>query len=107
MIQAYRHGDLCLVKLDKLPKELKVSKTNILMQNGSGGNPHSFQGGSFYPVKKEEFVIGYLKAKNTILFHVEHGEGKRGLKSAKIKDGIYEVRGQVEYTHNGMKEVID
>lgn len=98
----YRHGDLALIQKKKKPTGLKKSETKTLLAVGSGGNPHTFDTGTFYPVTGDDFIIGYLQAKNTKLFHVEHSP-----KGVEIEDGLYEVRRQVEYTHEGMKQVID
>lgn len=98
----YRHGDICLIQIPKLPTGLKASKTDILIKNGSGGNAHTFLGGVFYPKVEGDFIIGYLKAKGTKIYHVEHSP-----KGEKIEDGIYEVRHQVESTIDGLKSVID
>ena len=100
--KAYRHGDICLLKISKKPTGLKKSNTKTLLAVGSGGNPHTFDNGVFYPVKDKEFVIGYLQAKNTKLFHSEHSP-----RGGKIEDGLYEVRRQQEFTHKGMVAVID
>lgn len=102
MTKAYRHGDVALVKIESLPEGLEPSKSNVLIQQGSGGNPHSFEGGMFYEKKEGDFLLGYLEAKNTKLFHAEHSPN-----GGEIEDGIYEVRFQVEHTHEGMKQVID
>ena len=101
-LKAYRQGDLAFIQIEKLPKELKASKTDIVLQTGSGGNPHSFKGGTFYPKVDGDFVIGYLKAKGTKLYHIEHSP-----KGDKIEDRVYEVRRQVEHTHQGMVQVVD
>lgn len=107
MQQLYRHGDLCLIMIEKLPEGLKKSSTKVLL-GGNDGHEHSFDAGSFYPKVEGEFIRGYLVAKNTTLSHVDHGEGAKGTAlKAKIADGVYEVRGQVEKTHEGMKKVID
>ncbi len=103
--KAYRHGDIAFVAIAEIPKDAKVKKTNVIIELGSGGNPHTFKGGKLYE-GSGEFVIGYFEAKNTTLFHKEHGEGK-GLKEAKLPDGFYEIRKQVENTHAGMRPVID
>lgn len=107
MKKAYRHGDLALVKISKKPNGLKKSTTTTLLQTGSGGNPHTFTNGVWYSVtqKEGEIILGYLVAKNTTLYHAEHGEGKS--KQAKIEDGIYQVIRQQEYTHEGMVAVVD
>ena len=96
----YRQGDLAFIQIPKIPK-LKAGD-NILLANGSGGHSHTFKGGIFYPKVEGDFIIGYLKAKGTKIYHAEHSP-----KGDKIKDGNYEVRRQVEFTHEGMKQVID
>jgi hypothetical protein len=104
----YRHGDLALISIDKLPQDLKKSDNNIIMK-GSNNNPHSFRGGELYIKSVGEYVIGYLVAKNCVLFHKEHGKIIKGssLKEAKIKNGIYELRCQIEHTNTSMKRVVD
>ena len=101
-IYAVRQGDLAYIKIDKLPKELKETKTNIVLQNGSGGNSHSFKGGKFYKKEDGQFIIGYLKANKTKIYHTEHSP-----KGDILKDGFYEIRRQNEETINGLKQVID
>lgn len=103
----YRHGDMALISAGKLPSGVKASQSKVLMV-GSGGKDHSFEGGVFYP-KTENLTVGFLQAKNTILFHEEHGnkiEGKK-LRETKVEDDIYEVRKQQEDTHEGMKPLQD
>jgi len=104
--KAYRHGDVVLLQISKLPKGLLSAKTKILMV-GNTGNHHSFDKGTFYPQDDKKFVIGYFRAKGTTLLHSDHGEKSGGTRKAKLPDGIYEVRRQVESTHQGMKPVID
>lgn len=104
-----RHGDLCLIGVDKLPDGLKAAKTNVLM-TGSGGNDHVVQGGTVYPVEGQSFVIGYLVAKKgTQLLHPDHGVPITGsnLRVASIPAGTYELRRQSEDTHAGFRPVID
>lgn len=103
----YRHGDLCLVGIEKLPKGLKKSTSKILLQ-GNTGNNHNFNNGVFYPHVKGDYIKGYFVAKNSTLLHNDHGDTKNGsVLEAKIEDGIYEVRGQVEKSHDGFRPVID
>jgi hypothetical protein len=97
----YRHGDLCLIGIKELPKELKATKTKILM-TGSGGNHHTIDKGIVYFKQENEFVFGYLVAKETKLYHIEHSP-----KGAVIEDGIYQLRKQQEQTHSGMRPVVD
>jgi hypothetical protein len=102
MIKMYRHGEVGLVKVSKLPKGLKQSDTKTLM-SGSHGNSHSFDNGKLYLIKESDYVFGYLVAKNTTLYHAEHGDNGK----AKIKDGIYQLLRQQEYTPQGLIPVID
>ena len=105
----YRHGDIALIGVRAIPDGLKKIKTNVLIDNGSGGHPHTFSGGSFYPAAKDNFVIGYLDARKTTLYHPEHGTQVDGesLREARIENGIYEIRRQSEDTNDGMKPVVD
>ena len=102
----YRHGDIALISVSQIPDKIKPSKTKILHTGKS--NTHSFNNGIFYP-KIEGLILGYFQAKNTTLFHPEHGKEIKGkkLKEAKIKNGIYEIRVQQEITQEGMKPVED
>jgi len=102
-----RHGDLALARISRLPKGLKESKSKVIMV-GSHGHDHFFDTGKLYFKNSGDFVFGYLIAKDTTLFHSEHGKKKIGsLLSLAIKDGNYELRKQQEFTNEGMKSVID
>ena len=107
--KCWRQGDLCFVKIDSLPTGLKESKSKTLLSNGSGGNPHTFSGGKWYPKLEDEFTIGYLSAGTQCkVFHVEHGDiDEKGRKSGKLPKGIYQVKRQSEETIEGLKQVID
>ena len=106
MKKCYRHGEICFVKIDKLPNGLKKENSKIIVK-GSHGHDHTFDTGKLYFKKENDFVIGYFVSENTTLFHEEHGEGKGLLKKAKLPNGIYEIRKQQEYTPEGLKPVID
>lgn len=101
--QCYRHGEIILVKINKLPKGLKVSNSKELII-GSHSNSHTIDNGKIYFKKEGEYIFGYLVAKNTSLLHSEHSP-KVG--DAKIKDGIYELRKGVEFTPAGLVPIID
>lgn len=94
-----RHGDLSLIKIAKLPKDLVETKTKVLL-TGSHDHGHTINAGKVYFKQVDGFVFGYLIAKGTILNHIEHGK-------VKLTDGVYELRKQQELTHDGMKPVID
>ncbi len=103
----YRHGEILFLGVKEIPKEAKLKKTDTLLV-GSGQHPHTFNGGQFYELVEGDYVFGYFRAKNTRLFHPEHGDKKvGGLLEAKIDDGVYELRRQVEHTPDGLKQVID
>ena len=102
MNKAYRHGEICFLSIDKLPKGLKETKTKII-ETGSHGNSHTFDNGKIYLKKEGQFVIGYFKAKNTSLFHPEHSP--KG--EAKLPDGSYQILKQAEHTPAGLLPVID
>ena len=101
--QAIRHGEVLLVKVDSLPKGLKVSNSKVFMI-GSHDHNHSINNGKIYFVKENDFVFGYLVAKNTSLLHPEHSPK---IKDAKIKDGVYQLIKQQEFTPEGLVPVID
>jgi len=104
--QVWRHGEIHFILINKLPEKLKETKTNTIIR-GSHGNPHLFGNGKIYFKSIPPFIIGYFLAKDTILLHAEHGEGKGNIKTAKLPNGIYEIRRAAEYTPEGLKPVID
>ena len=106
MKKAYRHGEIAFVEIDKFPDNMKVSESKEFLR-GSHGNPHKYDNGEFYPKVEDDFVFGYFKAKNTTLFHVEHGKGTNKLKKAKLKNGVYQLRRQNEIVNDELKKVID
>ena len=109
MKKAVRHGEICFLAIDKLPDDLEKESNQKEFLKGSHGNAHTFDNGELYLKDVDENVFGYFKAKDTTLFHVEHGEKKDGkkLREAKLPDGIYELRRQVEIVNEEMKPVID
>lgn len=104
----YRHGDICLLGVEKANLEGLNPQKKI--HGGSHGHPHSIVGGEFFPKRSGENILGFLVvAEGGYLTHKEHGEVVEGesLKRAYIEPGTYEVRVQVEDTHEGMREVVD
>lgn len=112
-MQAIRHGDLALIKIEALPEGLVAGDTSTLMQ-GVNGNNHDFNGGVFYPQAVGDHIIGYFEAHDgCILLHPDHFDKTdkenttRTVKTAPLPAGIYELRRQGEYKHEGMVPVID
>lgn len=107
-MKAIRHGDLLLVETEKLPSGLTVTDTDIIM-HGSNGNAHKAVDCKLYLHNEGQFIIGHLvTGEKACLLHKEHGKGKGEFKKAPLPaNKIYELRRQVEDTHDGMKPVID
>jgi hypothetical protein len=99
--KAIRHGEILLVKIDNIPRNLKEEKTKIIVK-GSHGHNHTFDNGKIYFYKEDDYMFGYLEAKNTKLFHDEHSP-----KGVKIADGFYQLRKQQEYIDGELKQVVD
>ena len=101
--KAYRHGEVLLLTIEKLPEGLELAKTKVFMV-GSHEHNHSIDTGELYFKKENDFEFGYLVARDTSLLHPEHSP-KIG--DAKIEDGIYKLIKQNEYTPQGLIPVID
>jgi hypothetical protein len=102
MTKVYRHGEIAFVKIDKLPTGLVQSKTKTIMR-GSHGNSHDFDNGKLYLKKIDDYIFGYFVAKDTTLFHPDHGKNKK----ANLPNGVYELRKQNEFTPAGLVPVTD
>jgi hypothetical protein len=104
--KVYRHGEILLRPIAKLPSGLKKADTKTIIA-GSHGNAHTISAGELFFHQADTYIFGYLKAQKTTLLHPEHGEGKSGLLKASIPDGIYELRKQQEFINNELKPVVD
>ena len=98
----YRHGEVFMMRVDKLPEGLKPSKEKVFMV-GSHGHDHKIKNGTLYFKQEDQYVFGYLEAKNTTLIHPEHSPKE----DAKIEDGYYQLRKQQEWVNSELKPVID
>lgn len=105
--KAFRHGEICFEVVESIPVGIEKSPSNEFLR-GSHGNPHKFYNGNLYlkKEKKDDFVFGYFEANNTTLTHRDHGEGKE-IKKAKLPNGFYCLRRQVEYINNELKQIVD
>ena len=104
----YRHGDMALIRIEKLPEGLIKSDSKVLM-TGSGGNDHTYNVGEFYPKVVDNFIFGYFVAyTETKLFHLEHGCKKTSeLKEMPFRADVYMLKKQNAYINGQMKPVID
>lgn len=106
MLNNYRHWDSLLIWIDKLPNWLKKSKTKVFLTGKN--NSHSIDKWDLYLLKdpntlnENEFMYGYLVAKNTKLIHSEHSYGW-----VEIEDWVYELYKQKEETPSWFKIVQD
>lgn len=106
-IKVSRHGEIAFELIESLPSGLERSESKEFLK-GSHGHPHLFDKGEFYPKVENEYIFGYFVAKNTKLFHEEHGDKRIGnLNEAKLPDGIYRLRRAVEIINDELKQVID
>jgi hypothetical protein len=109
-----RHWDLWLISINKLPKNLTPTNTNILMK-WNHWHYHTCDNWIVYIIKDsdllewQDFIFWYLEAKNTTLYHEDHWELVEwsNLRIAKIPDWFYELIKQKEYTPEWLKIVID
>lgn len=99
--QAYRHGEIVFVKIDKLPENLVATKTDVFAK-GNTGNSHTFKGGKIYLKNEGQYIIGYFKASKTKLYHTEHSP-----KGVSLPDGMYEIRKQSEFINGELRQIVD
>lgn len=110
-MKAIRHWDVALVQIDKLPEWLKGSKTKIFLAGKN--NNHEISNGDFYQVKNpdtlrdNDFLYGYIVAKDTTLIHNEHSPMSDDNRNAKIPDGVYALYKQKEATPDGFRVIVD
>ena len=126
----YRHGEIGLSPIKKLPESLSVSESKTIMQ-GSHDNSHCIDKGQIYFKDVDTYTFGYLSAKDTKLKHYEHGNtcsvcGFDKLGNANVcpscntdfvrdkkfrlttlPNGVYELRKQNEIINSQLKPVID
>jgi len=107
MTQAYRHGEIAFEVIKELPAGL-IKEDSKEFLKGSHGHDHTFDKGELYYKEEDENIFGYFVAKNTKLYHEEHGDKKVGkLKEAKLPNGIYRLRRSVEVVNDQLKQIID
>ena len=109
--QAIRHWDVLLVKIDSLPEWITKSQTKIFL--AWKNNNHEIDKGGIYLIKdvnilrENEFLYGYLVAKNTTLIHNEHSPMSGENRNALIPDWVYALYKQKEISPDGFKIVRD
>ena len=97
----YRHGDLLIRQIDKIPESATQLSTNIIA-HGENGNTHKIQGGSHQVYETPDKQILFEAKQDLTLKHQEHN-------MLKISKGNYVVVHEREYNpfKNIQEEVID
>ncbi|HBP64561.1 MAG TPA: hypothetical protein DD730_09860 [Desulfosporosinus sp.] len=99
----FRHGDVDIKQIEKLPTKLKKSGDLILAFGEVTGHSHRFTDRSQVEVFLAADGMKYLKVLSpSPLIHEEH-------KEIKILPGLYEVKIEREwdYSEEEMKKVVD
>lgn len=110
-MKAIRHWDVALVQIDKLPEWLTKSNTRIFL--AWKNNNHEIDKWEIYltrdhnALRDNEFLYGYLVAKNTTLIHNEHSPMSNENRNALIEDWVYALYKQKESTNDGFQIVQD
>jgi len=71
--KAYRHGDVILVKIGKLPKGCKKLNHRILAEGETTGHKHEVERGILYEKNGQLYLVEETK---DIIKHEEHGVGQ-------------------------------
>lgn len=104
-------GDMLVTKIDKLPThvtEIKDKTSKFILSHSETGHNHVVKkqpGVTFYAHDNDNFVA-YLVVDNTKCL-AEHERGFDTHESIQIKDGVYEIRRQREYTPEGFRRAQD
>jgi len=106
-MKMYRHGDVLLIKVDKLPKNIKfVEKTNnVILEGEVTGHAHKNKANIRWAINGEDVeekgIIGYAVVDGkTDLVHEEHN-------TITLPTGIYQIRRQREYDEKAIRFVQD
>lgn len=97
-MKQHRQGDVFFQQLEKLPKDLKLQKSNVLVYGESTGHGHRLQEGSIFLNKDGLMYLALSKVSKVT--HEEH-------KAIKLEKGLWAVVRQREYTPEEIRTVID
>lgn len=95
----FRHGDVQIIKIDKLPDNVKsLGKRKELAYGEVTGHAHRIDVGELFETKNGEL---YLKVEKLAkLSHEEH-------KTITLEPGIYRIGTKRQYSPNGWESVRD
>jgi hypothetical protein len=99
MKKVYRHGDVMIWAIDKLPKGIEPHRGSVL--HSGDNNSHDIISGDAFIGESSGKKFLVCKSEVT-LDHAEHGKGV-------LPEGIYEIRIKREYDHmlEESREVVD
>jgi hypothetical protein len=86
----YRHGDLCIKSIEKLPEGLKKLNTNIVAEGGATGHSHTLLGQDFEIYEDAKGVMYLSIASPTEITHQEH-------ETKEIGKGYYIIEREQEF----------
>ena len=95
----YHQGDVLLVRVRSIPKDVKFLRKNIVMFGEVTGHKHVLEDCELF-----ESRDGKLFLKNNVLSPMVHDEHPT---TAPVEKGSYEVRIQEEYFPDGFRKVQD
>ena len=98
----YRHGDLLIREIKKLPKNLKKKAGNILAEGEATGHHHQLVAEKLQLLEDSKGRLYFKVEKPSPLTHQEH-------KTITVEPGVYVVEREREYDYalESIKRVID
>ena len=103
-IKLKRHGDLMIMSVDSIPKNLPIKPDTILLEGEASNHFHRLDGGVVYsitPTIENNFNLGYFELKEEAkLSHEEHD-------TIVLAPGKYKFFAQREYDEIEDRRVID
>ena len=105
-------GDMLIRRIDRLPNtvtKLSDEHGKYVLAHSETGHNHTVRkqpGVTFYANDNDPF-IAYLVVDNTAKCYVEHERSFDTHAPIEIKEGVYEIRRQREYTPEGWRRAQD
>lgn len=93
-----RQGDIFPISIEKLPKDVKKKKDNVLVHSDSTQHDHTLVKGTVY-VDKNGNLFAEVPVKTQIVHTADH-------KPIDLPKGVYEIRRQKEYVMGDMTKIV-
>lgn len=108
-IKQAAQGDLLVTKIDTLPNGLKKAKAengkHIVAHSETGHHHTVLEKNAQLLIDETNEFIAYLKVSNDT--HIEHDRSFDTHAPIELKEGVYEIRRQREYTPEGYRRAQD